>query len=202
MPELLRLRRFNSTAFLNPSNNGLCLSCSQRSASWDMIFHVICMAVAWFFCAPVALLAARLRHYKSCNNWLVSKSSKNGMQIWFLLHRNCLVSASLLTLLGGITMFVATEFHFVQTHSYFGVATVVAVCVQADASLSIIAVPKGAAHVPPNDPPTFSCSTDFGRFFAAWPSPSVSQTLGVAASVTRRQHRHIGCASYKRPCES
>lgn len=81
------------------------------------------MCIAWLFCAPVALLVARLRHFDYFKPWLTLTRFKGGRQYWYMLHRNLLMTAVLLTLGAGALMFGDVELHFQFAHSTFGVIT-------------------------------------------------------------------------------
>ncbi|KAL1511739.1 hypothetical protein AB1Y20_005027 [Prymnesium parvum] len=94
-----------------------------RALKWDLLLHVISMSLAWLFCAPVALFCARARHINSFKPFLLRTRFKGGRQYWYLVHRNCLITAVTLTTFAGVFMVARTEIHFAVTHSYFGVVT-------------------------------------------------------------------------------
>ena len=92
-----------------------------------MIVHACVMAFAWLFCAPMAILAVWLRRFSRFKPWLTRTRIKGGRQYWYILHRGGLVTAVLMTMIGGTTMITNTERHLSYTHSKFGL-TVMSSC--------------------------------------------------------------------------
>ncbi|KAL1520610.1 hypothetical protein AB1Y20_022184 [Prymnesium parvum] len=92
---------------------------------WDMILHVVCMCIAWLFCAPLALALARLRHLEYFKPLLTRTRFKGGRQYWYLLHRNCLFATVSLTVGAGVFMTSRVDAHFLNPHSSAGIATMV-----------------------------------------------------------------------------
>ncbi|KAL1514916.1 hypothetical protein AB1Y20_003996 [Prymnesium parvum] len=103
---------------------------------WDVVVHVTCMCIAWLFCAPLAVTVARLRHINLFRPWMTSPRRKGGKQLWFLVHRNCMMTASLLTTFGGILILVRLEFHFYLAHQVVGLLTVSLAGIQIIAALT------------------------------------------------------------------
>ncbi|KAL1515118.1 hypothetical protein AB1Y20_004181 [Prymnesium parvum] len=102
---------------------------------WDVVVHVTCMCIAWLFCAPLAVTLARLRHLNLFRPWLTSTRRKGGKQLWFLVHRNCMMTACLLTIFGGILILVRLEFHFYLAHQVVGLVTLSLAVIQTLAAL-------------------------------------------------------------------
>ncbi|KAL1499200.1 hypothetical protein AB1Y20_013708 [Prymnesium parvum] len=106
------------------------LHIQPRAVKWDLWLHVISMSLAWLFCAPLALFCARARHLNTFKPFLLRTRFKGGRQYWYLVHRNCLITAVTLTTFAGVLMVARTDIHFAVTHSYFGVVTMCLASVQ------------------------------------------------------------------------
>lgn len=102
-----------------------CSSHSQRHLPEHVWAHVVIMSIAWLFCAPVALTAARLRHFAAFKPFLTRTRFKGGRQLWYIVHRGLMMSAVLLTLLSGAFVLPFIQVHFQYVHAYFGILTMV-----------------------------------------------------------------------------
>ncbi|KAL1520605.1 hypothetical protein AB1Y20_022180 [Prymnesium parvum] len=99
-----------------------------------LVLHIVCMSIAWLFCAPLGLAMARLRHLAYFSAFLTRTRFKGGRQYWYIVHRNGLFSAVMLTMIGGILAITHIHHHFVSAHSVVGICTM---------SLSIVQVIDG-----------------------------------------------------------
>ncbi|XP_021363148.1 putative ferric-chelate reductase 1 [Mizuhopecten yessoensis] len=72
-----------------------------ETARYPLIkIHAILMIIAWILCTGVGIVAAR--YYKPV--WTTTNIM--GQRIWFQIHRTCMVTALVLTLIGFIIIFV------------------------------------------------------------------------------------------------
>lgn len=98
---------------------------------WDVILHVTSICFAWLFCAPLALAAARLRHYDAFKSILTRTLFKGYPQFWYLIHRNLLLSGSIATVFAGSLMLSRVRFHYYYEHKYLGITVMSLATLQA-----------------------------------------------------------------------
>lgn len=103
-----------------------------------MVIHVFFMIFAWLFCAPLAVTVARLRHFERFKPFLTRTRFKGGRQYWYLIHRNCLASAVILTLIGGILIISGTTYHFYYLHSNFGLVVMALAAFQVQPRIDLL----------------------------------------------------------------
>lgn len=103
----------------------------RQPLNWHHVVHVTFMSLAWLFLAPFALIVARLRHHRRFSPLLTRTSFTKGKQDWFLLHRNLLSAAVLLTAAGSLVMLEYREMKVETTHGIMGVLVLSIAVVQA-----------------------------------------------------------------------